>query len=46
MGAGITLKLQFSEALTKPVELFLVGERFSQIFTDATRNISENKSHQ
>ena len=41
-GAGITLKLHFSEALTKPVELFLVGERFSQVFIDATRNISKN----
>ena len=41
-GAGITLKLHFSEALTNPVELFLVGERFSQVFIDATRNISKN----
>ena len=41
-GAGITLKLGFTEALTHPVELFLVGERFSQIFIDATRNISKN----
>ena len=41
-GAGITLKLSFTEALTHPVELFLVGERFSQIFIDATRNISKN----
>ena len=41
-GAGITLKLSFTEALTHPVELFLVGESFSQIFIDATRNISNN----
>ena len=41
-GAGITLKLHYSEALTNPVELFLVGERFSQVFIDATRNISKN----
>ena len=41
-GAGITLKLHFSEALTNPVELFLVGERSSQVFIDATRNISKN----
>ena len=41
-GAGITLKLIFTEALTHPVELFLVGEHFSQIFIDATRNISKN----
>ena len=41
-GAGITLKLSFTEALTHPVDLFLAGERFSQIFIDATRNISKN----
>ena len=41
-GAGIKLKLSFTEALTHPVELLLVGERFSQIFTDSTRNISKN----
>ena len=41
-GAAITLKLTFTEALTDPVEIFLVGERFSQIFIDATRNISKN----
>ena len=41
-GAGMTLKLSFTEALTHPVELFLFGERFSQIFIDATRNISKN----
>ena len=41
-GAGITLKLSFTEALTHTVELFLVGERFSQIFIDPTRNISKN----
>ena len=40
-GAGITLQLSFTEALTHPVE-FLVGERFSQILIDATRNISKN----
>ena len=41
-GAGITLNLSFTEALTHPVELFLVGERFSQISIDTTRNISKN----
>ena len=41
-GAGITLKLNFTEALTNPVELFLVGHRFSQIFNDAMHNISKN----
>ena len=41
-GAGIKLKLSFVEALSHPVELFLVSERFSQIFVDATRNTSKN----
>ena len=41
-GAGITLKLSFTEALSHAVELFLVGEGFSQIFIDAMRNISKN----
>lgn len=41
-GAGITLKLDFSEALTTAVELFLLGERYSQVFIDSTRNISKN----
>ena len=41
-GAGIELKLSFTEALTHPVELFSSGERFSQFFIDATRNISKN----
>ena len=39
-GAGVTLKLSFPEALRHPIELFLVGERFSQDFIDGTRNIS------
>ena len=43
-GAGITLKLSFIEALTHPLEIFLVGERFSQIFIDVTRNLSKNSS--
>ena len=41
-GGGLTLKLDFSEALTDPVELFLVGERFSQVFIDSGRNIRKN----
>ena len=41
-GAGVTLKLSFAEALSRPIEPFLVGERFSQIFIDGTRNISKN----
>ena len=31
-GAGITLKVSFSNALPEAVELFLIGERISQIF--------------
>ena len=41
-GAGLTLKLTFSKALPEAVELFLIGERFSQIFIDSSRNISKN----
>ena len=41
-GAGITLELSFSKALPEAVELFLIGERFSQIFIDNSRNISKN----
>ena len=33
-GAGKKLKLSFSEALPEAVELFLIGERFSQFFLD------------
>ena len=40
-GAGITLKLSFAEALSDPLELFIVGERFSQISIDAMHNISK-----
>ena len=41
-GAGITLKLAFDAALTTAIELFLIGERFSQIYIDSHRNISKN----
>ena len=41
-GARITLKLSFSEVLPEAVELFLIGERFSQIFIEDSRNISKN----
>ena len=41
-GAGITLKLSFSKDLPEAVELFLIGERFNQIFIDNSRNISKN----
>ena len=40
--AGITLKLSFSKALPEAIELFLNGERFSQIFIDNFLNISKN----
>ena len=36
------MKLSFAEALSHLIELFLVGERFSQIVIDSTRNISKN----
>ena len=42
IGASFSLKLSIAEALSHPVELFLVRERFSQIFIDGTRNISTN----
>ena len=38
-GVGLTLKLDFSETLTEPVELFLVGEQFSHVLIDSGRNI-------
>ena len=39
---GLTLKLYFSKALDDAVELFPLGERFSQVFIDSARNISKN----
>ena len=41
-GAGITLKLAFDAALTTAIELFLIGEQFSQIYIDYHRNLSKN----
>ena len=41
-GSSLTLKLYFSKALDDAVELFLIGERFSQVFIDSARNISKN----
>lgn len=41
-GAGLTLKLSFAKALPEAVELFLIGERFSQVCIDSARNISKN----
>ena len=37
--AGVTLKLSFVEALSHPIELFHIAERF---FIDGTRNIPKN----
>ena len=44
-GAGLTLKLTFATALTEAVELFLIGERFSHITIDASRNILKNSGY-
>ena len=41
-GSSLTLKLYFSKALEDAIELFLIGERFSQIFIDSSRNVSKN----
>ena len=41
-GSSWTLKLYFSKALDDAFELFLIGERFSQVFINSARNISKN----
>ena len=41
-GASRMLKLLFEKALEKTVELFVIAERFSQIFIDSQRNITKN----
>ena len=41
-GLSLTLKLYFSQALDVAVELFLIGERFNQVFIDSARSISKN----
>ena len=41
-GSSLTLKLYFSTALEDAIELFLIGELFSQVFIDSVRNISMN----
>ena len=41
-GSSLTIKLYFSKALTDAIELLLIGERFSQVFIDSSRNISKN----
>ena len=40
-GAGLTMKLTFATT-PEAVELFLIGERYSQVTIDATRNILKN----
>ena len=42
IGSSLTLKLYFSKALDDAVELFLIGEWFSQVFIDSARKISKN----
>ena len=41
-GSSLTLKLCFSKVLDDAVEVFFIGERFSQVFIDSARNISKN----
>ena len=41
-GSSLTLKLYFEKALDDAIELFLIGERFSQVFIDSARNIKKN----
>ena len=41
-GSSLTLKLYFSKALGDAIELFLIGERFSQVLIYSARNISKN----
>lgn len=41
-GGSLTLKLLFAEALSETVELFVIAERFSQVFIDSQRNITKN----
>ena len=41
-GASLTLKFLFEKAVEKTVELFVIAERFSQIFIDSQQNITKN----
>lgn len=41
-GGSLTLKLMFEKALDETLELFVIAERFSQIFIDSQRNITKN----
>ena len=40
-GSSLTLKLYFEKALDNAIELFLIGERFSQVTIDSARNIKK-----
>ena len=41
-GSSLTPKLYFSKALGDAIELFHIGERFSQVFIDSARNFPKN----
>ena len=41
-GDSLTLKLLFEKALEKTVKLFVIAEKFSQIFLDSQRNITRS----
>ena len=43
-GSSLTLKLYFEKALDDAFELFLIGERFSQVTIDS-RNIKKNRPY-
>ena len=40
-GRRLTLKLYFEKALDDAIEVFLIGERFSQVTIDSARNIKK-----
>ena len=42
-GAPITLKLSFIPALPEAVELYLIGEKFSQVFVNSARDVCKNQ---
>ena len=42
-GAPITLKLSFNPALPEAVEIYLIGEKFSQVFVNSARDVCKNQ---
>ena len=40
--SSLTLKVYFWKTLGDAIEMFFIGERFSQLFIDSARNISKN----